>query len=142
MYVVSAHQNYIRPLLDIPMNQSLEQIVRRTKSAWHIAIQVDSGRGLSRSGLSRNRWEICLFGFVTLFHGIIPRTLSRNPSQSPNIGFVTFLRSSSLLTLCPGKERGCIYVLKLVPTVLEMAITVILNDSSVALGAFQARAID
>ena len=32
MYVVSAHQNDIRPLLDIPVNQSLEQIVRRTDS--------------------------------------------------------------------------------------------------------------
>ena len=67
----------------------------------------------------------------------ISRTLSRNPSQPPNVGFVTFLRSSSLLTLCPGKECGYIYVLKLVPTVLEMAITVILNDSSVALGHFR-----
>ena len=83
-----------------------------------------------------------IFQFRDTISKKISRTLSRNPSQPPNIGFVTFLRSSSLLTLCPGKERGCIYVLKLVPTVLEMAITVILNDSSVALGAFQARAID
>ena len=70
----------MRPLLDNLVNQPLEQIVRRaieqilrrTKSAWHIAIQVDSGRSLSRSDLSRNRWEICLFGFVTLFHGKSP----------------------------------------------------------------------
>ena len=70
----------MRPLLDNLVNQPLEQIVRRaieqilrrTKSAWHIAIPVDSGRSLPRSGLARNRWETCFFGFVTRFQGKSP----------------------------------------------------------------------
>ena len=58
MYVVFAHQNDIRPLLDIPANQPLEQIVRRTEAGEYASQLLNASCAAQPKG--------CSAGFVPL----------------------------------------------------------------------------